>query len=230
MTEINRYNNGKIYKLVSNQTDKIYIGSTCKERLCQRLAQHKRNYNFWLKDNNNGYMSSYELFKLGNVEIVLLETINCNTKDELLKKEREYIDKYKDILINKVRPTITKDERKEYQKEHYEDNKEEIKEKKKQYYEKNKDDFLEKSKKYREEHKDERKQYVKNYNVINKEKIKEKRKDYFKNYHEQNKEKNKETMDCACGSNFRKTEKLRHERTIKHQNYINSLNQPILET
>ena len=59
MTETNRYNNGKIYKLVSNHTDKIYIGSTCKERLCQRLAKHKSNYKQWIKDNNNGYISSY---------------------------------------------------------------------------------------------------------------------------------------------------------------------------
>ena len=206
MTEINRYNNGKIYKLVSNQTDKIYIGSTCKERLCQRLAGHKCKYNYWLKNNTN-YTSSFELFKLGNVEIVLLETINCNTKDELLKKEREYIDKYKDILVNKDRPIITKEELKEKRKQYNEDNKEELKEKKKQY---------------REKHKEYIKQCDKKYNEQNKEKIKEKR----KNYDEQN----KETMDCACGSNFRKTEKLRHERTTKHQKYINSLNQPILET
>ena len=31
MTETNRYNNGKIYKLISPHTDKIYVGSTCKQ-------------------------------------------------------------------------------------------------------------------------------------------------------------------------------------------------------
>jgi len=194
MTEINRYNNGKIYKLVSNETDKIYVGSTCKERLCQRLAKHKANYKDWIKDNNNGYISSYELFKLGNVEIVLLESINCNTKDELLKKEREYIDKYKDILVNKQRPIITKEEEKERDKKYYEDNKEII---------------LEVNKKYREEHKEQKQKQDKEYYEKNKEK---------------RKEREKETMNCDCGSNFRKTDKLRHEKSLKHQKYINSLN------
>jgi len=193
MTEINRYNKGKIYKLVSNQTDKIYVGSTCKDRLCQRLATHKGHYNHWLK-NNHKYVSSYELFKLGNVEIVLLETVNCNTKDELLKKECEYIDKYKDILVNKQRPIITKEEEKERDKKYYEDNKEII---------------LEVNKKYREEHKEQKQKQDKEYYEKNKEK---------------RKEREKETMNCDCGSNFRKTDKLRHEKSLKHQKYINSLN------
>jgi hypothetical protein len=154
MTETNRYNNGKIYKLVSNHTDKIYVGSTCKERLCQRLGVHKNDYKEWLKDNNNSYISSYELFKLGDVEIILLESIKCETKDELLKKEREYIEKYKDIIVNKIRPSRTrkeyrednKEEIKQYKKNYDVENKEEIKQYKKKYYEDNKDNILEKKK------------------------------------------------------------------------------------
>jgi hypothetical protein len=179
MTEYNRYNKGKIYKLVSNQTDKIYIGSTCKDRLCQRLATHKGHYNHWLKNNNNGYMASYELFKLGDVEIILLESVNCNSKDELLKKEREYIEKHKEILVNKVRPIITKDERKQYRKQHTEDNKEKIKEWKKQYYSENKEE-------------------------IN--------------------ERRKEIYNCECGKKYTIRNKARHERTPKHQKYINLSN------
>ena len=178
MTETNRYNNGKIYKLVSPHTDKIYVGSTCKERLCQRLASHKSKYKFWVKDNNNGYNTSFILFDLGDVEIILLETVNCNTKDELLKKEREYIDKYKDILVNKDRPIITKNERKEYRKQHTEDNKEEIKQYKKEHYEKNKEEINERRGKI--------------YN-------------------------------CDCGKEYTLRNKSRHEKSTKHQKYINSL-------
>jgi hypothetical protein len=127
MTKTNRYENGKIYKLVSPHTDKIYIGSTCKQRLCQRLAMHKQHYKDWLKDNKNN-LSSFTLLELGDVEIILLENINCKTKDELHKKEREYIEKYKDIIVNKHIPTRTKkewrdihtEEKKEYDKEYYE--------------------------------------------------------------------------------------------------------------
>jgi len=134
MTETNRYENGKIYKLVSNHTDKIYIGSTCKERLCQRLAKHKAYYKEWLK-NDKRYMSSCELFRLGDVEIVLLENINCKTKDELHKKEREYIEKFKDNERNKKYRIEHKENQKQRRKEHYEKNKQELKQKMKIYNE-----------------------------------------------------------------------------------------------
>ena len=140
MTETtNRYNNSKIYKLVSPHSNNIYIGSTCKKYLSQRLASHKSDYKEWLKDNNNGYVSSYELFELGDVEIILIESVNCNTKDELLKKEREYIEKYKDIIVNKLIPSRTI-------KQFYEDNKIEIIKKQKKFYEENKDEIKQKQK------------------------------------------------------------------------------------
>lgn len=153
MTETNRYNNGKIYKLVSNHTDKIYVGSTCKEYLSQRLAKHKNNYKEWIK-NEKKYISSFELFELGDVEIVLLESVNCETKDELFKKEREYIEKYKDIIVNNIlRPITTKEDKiedgKQYREEHKEEIKqyrEENKEKIKKYYEDNKDKINQKKK------------------------------------------------------------------------------------
>jgi len=156
MTETNRYENGKIYKLVSNHTDKIYVGSTCKERLCQRLAKHKKSYKEWLKDNNKHNISSYRLFELGDVKIVLLESVNCKTKDELLKKEREYIEKFKDIIVNKVIPSRTI-------KEYREDNKQKIKEYKQQYHTEHKEKLKQKTYKYREEHIEEYKNYKNKY-------------------------------------------------------------------
>lgn len=134
MTSNNRYENGKIYKLVSNNTDKIYIGSTCKERLCQRLAKHKEHYKRWLITDTN-FLTSFELFKLGDVEIILLESVNCKTKDELHAKEREYIEKFKDIVVNKIIPNRT-------QKEYREQNKDKIKE----WLEENKDKIRERKK------------------------------------------------------------------------------------
>jgi len=224
MTEINRYNNGKIYKLVSNETDKIYIGSTCKERLCQRLAKHKANYKDWIKDNNNGYISSYELFKLGNVEIVLLESINCNTKDELLKKEREYIDKYKDILVNNIlKPIITKEEIKEHQKQYYKDNRNHILDIKKDYYEDNKEKLLKINKQYRKNNKEILANKGKEKYENNKEEIIKDRIEYYEKNKEEINQKRKQIYNCECGSSFRKSDKLRHEKSKAHQEYINSL-------
>jgi hypothetical protein len=39
----NKYSNGKIYKIVDNTSDKVYIGSTCKS-LKQRLTAHEEYY------------------------------------------------------------------------------------------------------------------------------------------------------------------------------------------
>ena len=36
-----KYNNGKIYKIVNNRNDILYIGSTA-NTLCKRMDQHKK--------------------------------------------------------------------------------------------------------------------------------------------------------------------------------------------
>ena len=43
-----KYQKGKIYKILNNKTDKIYIGSTT-SALSQRLAQHKVKHKKYLK-------------------------------------------------------------------------------------------------------------------------------------------------------------------------------------
>jgi hypothetical protein len=105
----NKYNRGKIYKIVSPHTDKIYIGSSCKKYLAERKADHKYQYKKWL-NRNGGYCSSFDLFGLGDIDIVLLENVNCNTKDELYKKEQEYLDKFKNIAVNINSPMRKKKE------------------------------------------------------------------------------------------------------------------------
>ena len=99
------YGNSKIYKIVNNVDDKIYVGSTC-SALSKRKGQHKANLNKYPN------MSSYKHFnEVGwdNVDIVLIETYICDTKDELHKRERYWIDELKPEL-NKQLPTRTKRE------------------------------------------------------------------------------------------------------------------------
>ena len=66
------YENGRIYKLVSQQTDKIYIGST-KDKLCKRIAGHKYKYKKWLNDNTKGFLTSFEIVKFDDCKIELLK-------------------------------------------------------------------------------------------------------------------------------------------------------------
>ena len=198
------YENGKIYKLTCDKTDKIYIGSTYQKYLSKRLTVHKMK--------NNPCMSR-QLFELGKVKIELIENCPCNSKKELETKERYYIEKYKDIVVNKYIPTRTD---KEYydevdsqrKKEKYDNNKEYYKQKSKKNYEANKDIISEKDKKYYKENKD----------IIS-----EKMKQYYQKNKDEIIKKKKIKMTCQCNSVIRKSEFFRHCKSIKHQNYLKSL-------
>ena len=81
------YQQGKIYALKSQQTDKIYIGST-KCDLSYRKRKHIDHYNSYLRGNTH-YMSSFELCKYDDVYIELIEEYPCENKRQLEKREGE---------------------------------------------------------------------------------------------------------------------------------------------
>jgi hypothetical protein len=60
--------------------------------------------------------------------------------------------------------------------------------------------------------------------IITEEEIAERKKIYREEHKEQIAEKGKETFTCNCGSVCRKSEKVRHERSLKHQNFITDKN------
>ncbi len=165
---MNKYENGKIYKLVCNITNKIYYGSTI-QPLHKRLYEHKSHYKKYLIDNKK-YITSFEILKEGNFDIILVELVNCSCKIELRKKERYYIDNNE--CVNKCIPTRTikeyqndnKDNISIYKKEYRETHKDIINEKDKNYRETHKEDI----KKYRETHKEEQKKYRKKYYQLTK--------------------------------------------------------------
>ena len=72
MTEHNKYNRSKIYKICSNLTDKIYIGSTT-QTLAKRLYHHVSQYTSYNIDNSKVYVSSFEIIKLEDYYISLIE-------------------------------------------------------------------------------------------------------------------------------------------------------------
>ena len=106
--------NGKIYKITSNSTDKIYIGSTC-QSIETRFSCHKSSYKLFLNGRCNKN-TCYELIKLGDTIITLIEEIQYETRKQLYQRERYHIELNKDICINKYIPSRTN---KEYMKEYY---------------------------------------------------------------------------------------------------------------
>jgi hypothetical protein len=133
------YNNGKIYKIepiCEHDECDIYIGSTTKQYLSQRMDKHRSNYKSY-KNGKSHNITSFIIFdKYGveNCDIILLENVNANSKDELHIREAHYIKTLK--CVNKCIPLRTK---KEYNKE----NKDEISIKKKDYRKQNREKIKE---------------------------------------------------------------------------------------
>lgn len=182
---MNKYENGKIYRIVCNITNKNYYGSTT-QPLHKRLYQHKSSYKQYLNGKFN-YITSYEIIKEGNFEIILVELFNCLNKMELDKRERFYIENNE--CVNKYIPTkttkehcdINKENKKEYDKQYREDNKNKIKDYQKQYNEANNEEIKEQRKQYREDNKEKIKEQNRKYRENNKDKLKEQRKQYYLN-------------------------------------------------
>ena len=169
------YQQGKIYKIISPHTDKIYIGSTIRPYLANRKAVHKLQYKTWKADNTKPYCSSFILYDLGEVEFILLELYKCNSKDELAARERHWIELNINIVVNIIkRPIISKEEEKqrdkEYQKEYAIKNKDKLKKYRKQQYEDNKEEQKEYGKEYYIKNKEAIAIYKKEYYIKNKEK------------------------------------------------------------
>jgi hypothetical protein len=133
------YEDARIYKLVSKDVshDLIYIGSTTRD-LRERLGEHKRNYKKW-GNGKYSYVTSFELFKNGEVDIILIEEVNCENKHQLHSRERYWIENLN--CVNKQIPCQTL-------KEYRDNNKEKIKERMREYKEKNKDKIREYMREY----------------------------------------------------------------------------------
>lgn len=84
------YSKGKVYKLVANETEDIYIGSTT-QPLCERKALHVSNYKRHTEGRGGNYVTSHELLKHPSCRIELLEAYPCASKEELYAKEGEWI-------------------------------------------------------------------------------------------------------------------------------------------
>ena len=179
------YNLSKIYKIVDNTNGNIYIGSTCEPTLARRLAGHRQNYKRYLENKKN-FITSFNILKNDNYEIVLLEECkDITTKDQLHKRERFYIEN--NDCVNIVRNVGLQNElgKVEYQKKYHQENKEKILEQQKQYNQDNKEKMSEYNKQYKQDNKEKISEYNKHYQQDNKEKISE----YNKQYQQDNKEK-----------------------------------------
>jgi hypothetical protein len=215
--------NGKIYKIIHNQSNICYVGSTF-NTLSDRWKVHKQSYTQYLKDKKSFRCISiypyFEQYDIKNFKIILIK--------EYEVIDRQHLEAYEQLWINKLK-TVNKKcafgfkrlQRKEYHKL----NKDKINERNKNYQEKNKNKITEQRKSFREKNKDKIKEQHKKYRETNKEKIRDKKKEYYeankdknKDKRKENNENNKDRYKCEkCNiSTYSKRDFNRHLQTKKH--------------
>ena len=222
------YQNGKIYKITSPSTDKIYIGSTT-QQLNSRFSDHKSCYNTGLNK------SSAKIIQYNDCIIELIEEYPCESKRELEHREQFYMDLYSEIIVNQNNTIGNKkadsDKFKNSQKykDWYETNKETLNAKKRIHHHKHKEKNNERSRKYTQDHREELNQKKKEYYEENKETINEKKRIAYKLDKEKvlkrnriYKEKNKEELNKKQKVSYEKNKEKYNEKQRLRMNYQNS--------
>jgi hypothetical protein len=192
-----------IYKIIDNTNDDVYFGST-KNKVEYRITEHKYAYKQFLeKGKTKRCCESLQILCNENWSWLVVEEIEFENKQQLLERERFYIENNKCINkhipirkkgeIDKIYYENNKDKCLEYQKEYREKNKEMIKEKGKKYYDLNRQSHLENKKKYHE----------KNRELIN--------------------EKQRKKVICECGIECNYNALSRHKKSKKHLLYLDNL-------
>jgi hypothetical protein len=194
---------GKVYKIIHNQSDIVYIGSTL-GTIAQRWQNHKRNYQNYLKEKHSGSIYPYfEQFGIENFKIILIKEYEVVDRRHLCIYEQLWIHKTRccnsisafkinrkdeKFYLKKFYPNSVQEaqiERKKQQsRDYYQKNKQKIKERAKEWVNNNKDEIKERMKEYRIRNKDKLKkdkikEYKQQYSIDNREKIKQQKRQYY---------------------------------------------------
>jgi len=185
------YSKTRVYQIVSEKTDKIYVGSTI-QSLAERLRGHKADMKA------GTYCSSQEILKYGDAQIVLLEAFKeCQSEEQKRAYEYQWMQKKKSEgieLVNRNMPTRT-------QKERYNENHNDVVEKKKQYY---------------NEHRDMRVAQMKQYAADNHDELLANQRQYGAEHRSERKVRISAPLTCGCGASITLGSKARHGRSQKH--------------
>ncbi len=83
------FKKGKVYKICSKTTDKVYVGSTI-EALKTQMSYH-------LRDANNPLSAVYAILKYDDYYVELIEDYPCKNDQELRKREQYWMNKLNSV-------------------------------------------------------------------------------------------------------------------------------------
>ena len=145
---MNKFNNGKIYKITNDVNDECYIGSTC-NTLTYRWSMHKVHYQSPKYQEIKVYKFMSDI-GIEHFKIELVEEYPCETKEQILQREGYFINLFGTLNKNSAGTCFNpKEWSKKYRDTHKQEiieyreaNKEAQKNKNKEYYERNREKHL----------------------------------------------------------------------------------------
>ena len=168
-----------------------------------RMCGHRKDYRRF-KEGNDRYMTVYKIFDKYDetkCRIELMEEYPCNTRQELERREGELIRNTECLNKNIAGRTA---------KERYEDDR---------------DKYLEKFRQHHKNNTERRSEYNKEYREKNKDKVKEQKRKDYENRRVEILTKLKQPWICECGITTTMGNKWCHLKSLKHQHYLNQINQ-----
>lgn len=196
-----QYQDGKIYKIVNDVNDEIYVGSTCRT-LCKRMDAHRMaaSYNPCGKLHTLMNELGYDHFN-----IVLIEEFPCDNRGELLVREEFYrISLGATLNSFCCYAGLT---RKEYNKKHRKDNQEYYTEIHRIYFNAHRDKIITYNK-------------ARYYQIKDTEEYKTRVKKYRETHKEELKAWQRARIQCVCGASVSKSQKSQHEKAFYHTLYV----------
>jgi hypothetical protein len=205
------YQEGRIYRLVCNVTGLVYIGSTT-QPLYKRKYGHTKDYERW-KEGKTNYVTSFKIIENGDYDIFLIEDCPCDTREQLMRRERYWIEQTE--CVNRCIPTRTN-------KEYREANADRYREQRKLYYQNNIERFKEEHKQYRCANAERIKAYLQQYRQDNTNKVR--MSEYSRHYNQANSDRIKalksEKVLCECGGSSTRNHIRRHEQSKQHTDWV----------
>ena len=222
---------GKVYKIVCNITDEVYIGSTC-QTMRNRMNSHRGDARRGYK---NVCMSSI-IINRGDYKVDVLEEFPYENENQRRWRERHYYDMIENI--NKTPPIRSAEEKRKYQSDVNKARRlcpifcKAEKERMRILRINNVEKLAAQGKKYREDNAEQIRITKARHYQANAETVKSNVREYYQNniekvatYNHERYEKAKKDgkhvgVSCGCGGSYNMTTKTRHCRTLKHTKWI----------
>ena len=190
------FQNGKIYAIRSHQTEQVYVGSTT-QPLSVRLGKHRYASN---------PTSSSAIMRFPDAYIELIENYPCADKNELNRREGEFI-RSMDCVNRCIAGRTDAEYRADYR--------EERKQRHREYHAAHKERLNQQCREYQAAHKEELKQSSREYRANHMEEHNQRSREYYAAH--------KHTCVCMCGATYNsgnKHTRLRHYKSQRHTSFV----------